>query len=119
MPRVVALRSTDRSKSDVVSLVLSQDAVVLGPNGDPWCGVSLSAEQARSLANRLSNIAAEIENQEEPGYRVSEQSLLHVSSVVVVHDGSQLGHRAFEAAMEFARRCLGTLDLIGIFGIDH
>jgi hypothetical protein len=92
--------------------------VCAGPDGDPWCGVTLNAEQARSLAQRLSNIAAEIENREECGYRTSPLLFEHASSVVVVHDGSQQSHRAFQAAMQCASRSLGTLDFVGIFGID-
>ena len=46
MPSIVTLRAKGQSKEDVISLVLSQDAISLGPDGDPWCGVTLSAEQA-------------------------------------------------------------------------
>jgi hypothetical protein len=82
-------------------LVLSQDAVTTGPDGDPWCGVTLSSAQARCLAQRLSSIATEkIENQEAPGYRTSTLSLAQLSSVVVVHDGSEQAHRAFQAAFK-------------------
>jgi hypothetical protein len=119
MPRIVTIRSKDCSDSDVVSLVLSQDAVSESPEGEPWCGLSLTADQARHLAARLSSIAEEIENQEEPGYRTSTKSFSHLSSIAVVHDGSQQGHRAFEAGLRFAAECLGTIDLIGIFGIDQ
>jgi hypothetical protein len=118
MPQILTLRSKSPSEQDVVSLVLSQDAVCTGPDGDPWCGVTLNAEQARSLAQRLSNIAAEIENREESGHRTSPLLFEHASSVVVVHDGSQQSHRAFQAAMQCASRSLGTLDFVGIFGID-
>ena len=117
MPQIVTLRSKDKSNKDVISLVLSQDAVSADQNGDPWCGVSLSSEQARSLAERLASFALEIENQEEDGYRTSSRSFVHLRSVVVVHDGSQSGHRAFEAALHLASRSLTTLDFIGIFGI--
>jgi hypothetical protein len=99
-------------------LVLSQDAVSVGPDGDPWCGVTLDAEQARSLAQRLFSMAVEIENHERPGYRTSSRSMIHLSSVVVVHDGSQQGHRALQAAMQLATRTLSTLDFMGVFGID-
>jgi hypothetical protein len=116
MPRIVALRAKGQSQDDVVSLVLSQDAVVAGPDGDPWCGVTLNVEQARCLAQRLCNLATEIENNEDCGHR---KSLLfeQASSVVVLHDGSEQSHRAFQAAMFCARRSFATLDLIGIFGI--
>src|SRR5262249_19218358 len=98
MPQIVTLRSTGQSKDGVMSLVLSRDAVGAGPDGDPWCGVSWNAEQARSLANRLCNIAAEIENREQSGHRTPPPLFDHVSSVVVLHDGSLQSHRAFEAA---------------------
>src|SRR5262249_36617362 len=118
MPRIHTVRTKNDFNQDVISLVLSQDSVSVGPDGDPWCGISLNAEQARCLAQRLCNIAVEIENQEKEGYRTSPRSLIHLSSVVVVHDGSEQGHRAFQAAMEFASRTLSKLDFIGIFGID-
>ena len=66
MPHIVTLRSKSQEQ-DVISLVLSQDAVSMGPDGNPWSGVTLNAEQARCLAQRLCNIAAEIENQEQLG----------------------------------------------------
>jgi hypothetical protein len=118
MPHIVTLRSKGQSRQDVISLVLSQDAVSAGPDGDPWCGVTLNTEQARSLAQRLCNIAAEIENGEQSGHRTSPLLFEHVSSVVTLHDGSMQGHRAFQAAIQCASRTLGTLDLIGIFGVD-
>src|SRR5262245_30135556 len=116
MPRIVTIRAKDESNRDVISLVLSQDAISVGPNGDPWCGVTLDSDQARSLAERLANFAIEIENQEQSGYRTSPRSFVHLNTVVVVHDGSQTGHRAFEAALHQARRCLASLDFIGVFG---
>src|SRR5262249_16432153 len=105
-------------KGDAISVVLSQDAVIAGPDGDPWCGVTLDAEQARCLAQRLFTIATEIENNEECGHRTSPLLLEHASAIVVLHDGSLQSHRACQAAMGYASRCHGTLHLIGIFGID-
>jgi len=99
-------------------LVLSQDAVCVGPDGDPWCGVTLNSEQARSLAQRLCNIATEIENGEQTGYRTTPLFFDHVSSVVVIHDGSQQSNRAFQAAIQCASRALGRLHFFGIFGVD-
>jgi len=118
MPRIVTVRSKGSSKEDVISVVLSQDAVSAGPDGDPWCGVTLSAEQARCLAERLRTLASEIESREECGYRTSQLLFENVSSVVVLHDGSQQSHRAFQAGLRCASRTLGTLDFIGIFGSD-
>lgn len=117
MPRIITMRSKDETDRDVVSLVLSQDALSIGPDGDPWSGVTLNAEQARSLAKRLASIATEIENQEEQGYRTSSLSFVHLTSIAVMHDGSQQGHRAVQAALEFASRSLGALELLGIFGL--
>src|SRR5262245_61881470 len=117
MPRIATIRSKDELNNDVIVLALSQGAVSLSPNGDPLCGITLSSEQARSLAQRLNNFALEIENQEEPGYRTSPSSLVHFTSVAVVHDGSQQGHRAFQAAFQIATRSLAALELVGIFGI--
>jgi hypothetical protein len=118
MPQIVTLRSKGQCSEDVISLVLSQDAVCVGPNGDPWCGVTLNSEQARSLAQRLCNIADEIENGEQSGYGTSTPFFDHVSSVAVIHDGSQQGHRAFQAGIQCASRVLGRLHLFGIFGVD-
>ena len=118
MPRIVTVRTKDKSNQDVISLVLSQDAISVGPDGDPWCGITLNSVQARALADRLYNFAAEIENREEQGYRTSTRSFVHLSSVVALHDGSQSGHRAFEAALHLAGRSLASLALIGIFGIS-
>jgi len=117
MPHIVTIRSKNETSQDVICLVLSQDAVAVDANGDPWCGVTLTSQQARSLAERLYSFALEIDNREEQGYRTSSLSLPHLDSVVVVHDGSLQGHRAFQIALEFARRSLGTLHLVGIFGI--
>jgi hypothetical protein len=118
MPHIVAFRSKGQSKGDGISVVLSQDAVITGPDGDPWCGVTMDAEQARCMAQRLHSIATEIENEEEYGYRTSPLLLEHASNVVVLHDGSLQSHRACQAAMQYAHRSLGNLDLIGVFGID-
>jgi hypothetical protein len=118
MPRIITVRSKGQSEVDVISLVLSQDAVSAGPDGDPWCGVTLNSEQARCLAQRLCTIATEIDNGEECGYRTSPLLFEHASAVVVLHDGSGQSDRAWRAAMQCAGRSLGTLDFIGIFGID-
>ena len=118
MPSIVTVRAKGTSEEDTISLVLSQDAVCVGPDGDPYCGVTLSADQARYLAERLTNLATEIENAEKYGHRTSPLLFENVSSVVVLHDGSQQGHRAFQAAVRCASRTLGTLQLIGLFGID-
>src|SRR5262249_23593491 len=48
MPHIVTLRSKGQEQ-DVISLVLSQDAVCTEPDGNPWSGVTLNAEQARCV----------------------------------------------------------------------
>jgi hypothetical protein len=63
-------------------------------------------------------MAAEIENKEDCGHRTSPLLFEHASAVVVLHDGSLQGHRACQAALQCSIRAMGTLDLIGIFGID-
>jgi len=117
MPHIVTIRSKNETNQDVICLVLSQDAVAVDANGDPWCGVKLTSVQARSLAERLYSFALEIDNQEGQGYQTSSLSLPHLDSVVVVHDGSLQGHRAFQMAFEFSRRSFAALDLVGIFGV--
>src|SRR5215831_18938179 len=118
MPSISTMRSKDADNNDVVALILSQDSVSAGPDGDPWCGIALSAEQARTLAERLCDFAAEIENREEPGFRCSSGSIPHIQTVMVLHDGSHQGHRAFRAALNLAAHSLAALDFIGIFGLD-
>src|SRR5262245_3526826 len=118
MPSISTIRSKDTDNNDVVALILSQDSVSAGPDGDPWCGIALSAEQARSLAERLCDFANEIENQEEPGFRCSSRLMPHLHTVLVLHDGTHQGHRAFRAALNLAARSLAALDFIGIFGWD-
>src|SRR5262249_46597600 len=49
--------------------------------------------------------------------RTSNRALGHLGLVGVVHDGSLQGHRAFQAALELARRPMASLDLVGVFGI--
>src|SRR5258705_7355262 len=118
MPRIVTIRSKDDSNREVISLVLSQDAVTESPNGDPCAGVTLNSEQARSLARRLSKLAAELESREEDRFAFPRSSI-PIASVVVVHDGSQPGHRAFATALHLARRSLVSIELIGIYGVSR
>src|SRR5262245_29408468 len=118
MPSISTIRSKDPQNNDVVALILSQDSVSASPDGDPWCGIALSAEQARSLAERLYDFANEIENREEAGFRCSSRFMPHLHTVLVLHDGSHQGHRAFRAALNLAARSLAALDFIGIFGWD-
>jgi nucleotide-binding universal stress UspA family protein len=111
MPRLTAVRTKNETGKDVVALVLSQDAVALDLDGNPWCGVALDAEQSRTLARRLEGFACEIESSEgrtQPPAR-------EIRSVAVLHDGSQQSHRAVQTALKLAAL---KVDLIGIVGIN-
>ena len=116
MPQIVALRAKDDSSRDLITVVLSQDAVCLGPDGEPWAGVSLNAQLARTLAGRLLQLANEIETQEEktqPSFR----PLVQITSVLVFHDGSGQGHRAVSLAFDFASRSHASVQIAGIYGV--
>jgi hypothetical protein len=63
MPQIVTIRTKDDSAGESIAVVLSQDAVCLGPDGQPWSGVSLKSEEARKLATRLLSLALEIDGQ--------------------------------------------------------
>lgn len=117
MPQIVAIRTKDDSCRDAIAVVLSQDAVCLGPDGQPWSGVSLSAPLARSLAERLLGLANEIErpNQAPDTFR----TLAQVNSILVFHDGSGQGHRTFTLALDLASRSRAAIQLVGIYGIQQ
>jgi nucleotide-binding universal stress UspA family protein len=123
MPQIVAIRTKDDSSRDTISVVLSQDAVCLGPDGQPWSGVSLTAQLARSLAERLLGLAKEIEGQEKPdklehyGSQDSFRPLTQVSSILVLHDGSGQGHRAAALALDLASRSLASVQFVGVYGV--
>jgi hypothetical protein len=117
MPRIVTLRTKDNSSDETIAVVLSQDAVCLGPDGQPWSGVSLSSQEARNLAARLISLALEIEGQRELGQQNCPNSLSDLASILVFHDGSEQSHRAFRLALDLASRSLATLQLAGIFGV--
>jgi hypothetical protein len=55
---------------------------------------------------------------QEKEYQPSTRSLAHLSSIVVVHDGSPQGHRALQAGLQLASRSFSKLDFMGIFGIN-
>ncbi len=99
-------------------MVLSQDAVCLGPDGQPWSGVSLKSEQARALAARLLALVKEIEKQQHLSQRSSLDSLASLSSILVFHDGSEQSHRAFRLALDFATRSLARIEIAAIFGVQ-
>ena len=100
MPQITAVRSKDDSSQDTISVVLSQDAMCVGPDGQPWSGVSLDTKLARSLAARLLELAKEIEGQKPSQTQDAHPSLAEISSVLVIHGGSAQGHRAFLLALD-------------------
>jgi hypothetical protein len=118
MPHIVAVRTKDDSSREAIAVVLSQDAVCLGPDGQPWAGVSLNAELARSLAERLLYLAREIEERPHAQDRSSAGSLDQVASILVVHDGSAQGHRASTLALDMASRSPAAIQLVGVYGVQ-
>lgn len=116
MPQIVAVRTKDDSSRDSIAVVLSQDAVCLGPDGQPWSGVSLSAQLARSLAARLLDLAKEIEDQDQK-HALEPRYLVPITSILVLHDGSLQGVRAFSLALDMAFRSNACIKLVGIYGV--
>jgi hypothetical protein len=55
-------RTPDKNGRDSIAVVLSQDAMFVTAEGDPFPGVALYAPQAREIAYRLLLFAQEIEN---------------------------------------------------------
>jgi nucleotide-binding universal stress UspA family protein len=118
MPQIVTIRTKDDSAGESIAVVLSQDAVCLGPDGQPWSGVSLKSEEARKLAARLLSLAMEIEGQKEFEQKNSLNTLADLASILVFHDGSEQSHRAFRLALDFASRSLAHIQLAGVFGVQ-
>jgi hypothetical protein len=118
MPQIVTVRTKDDTTGESIAVVLSQDAVCLGPDGQPWSGVSLKSEEARKLAARLLSLAMEIEGKKELEQKNSLNTLADLASILVFHDGSEQSHRAFRLALDFATRSLARIQLAGIFGIQ-
>jgi hypothetical protein len=117
MPQIAAVRTKDDSSRETIAVVLLQDAVCLGPDGQPWSGVSLSSQEARKLAACLVSLALEIEGSRELDRRKAPDSLADLASILVFHDGSEQSHRAFGWALELASRSLATIQLTGVFGV--
>jgi nucleotide-binding universal stress UspA family protein len=117
MPQIVTIRTRDAAAGESIAVVLSQDAMCLGPDGQPWSGVSLKSEEARKLAARLLSLATEIEGQQELAKK-SFNVLTDLASILVFHDGSEQSHRAFRLALDFASRSLARIQLAGIFGVQ-
>lgn len=55
-------RLPDKNGRDAIAVVLSQDAMFVSAEGDPFPGVALYVPQAREIAYRLLLFAQEIEN---------------------------------------------------------
>jgi hypothetical protein len=55
-------RVPDKTGRDAIAVVLSQDAMFVTAEGDPFPGVALYVPQAREIAYRLLLFAQEIEN---------------------------------------------------------
>jgi hypothetical protein len=55
-------RAPDKNGRDAIAVVLSQDAMFVNEEGDPYPGVALYVPQAREIAHRLLLFAQEIEN---------------------------------------------------------
>jgi len=59
---ISVFRAPDKDGRDAIALLLSQDAMVVAQDGEPYPGVALYAPQAREIAYRLLLFAQEIEN---------------------------------------------------------
>lgn len=59
---ISVFRAPDAQGRDAIAVVLSQDAMVLNVDGEPFPGVAVHPAQARELAYRLLLFAQEIEN---------------------------------------------------------
>jgi hypothetical protein len=59
---ISVLRAPDKEGRDAIALLLSQDAMVVLEDGEPYPGVALYAPQAREVAYRLLLFAQEIES---------------------------------------------------------
>lgn len=59
---ISALRAPYKNGRDAMALLLSQDAMLVLEDGEPYQGVALYAPQAREVAYRLLLFAQEIEN---------------------------------------------------------
>ena len=55
-------RTPDKDGRDSIAVILSQDAMLVTREGDPFPGVALYVPQAREIAYRLLLFAQEIEN---------------------------------------------------------
>jgi hypothetical protein len=65
---ISVFRAPDKNGRDAIALLLSQDAMVVLEDGEPYPGVALYAPQARQVAYRLLLFAQEIEEGRPAGF---------------------------------------------------
>jgi hypothetical protein len=97
MPKIAAILSDNSQSEKSISVMLSRDALFLDTEGIPSPGIGLSATQARTFAERLLTLAGEAESREAPEIGTGSGSIL------VVHDLTPRGERAFALALTLAR----------------
>ena len=97
MPKIATILSDDGQGQKSISLMLSRDALFLDPDGIPSPGIGLSATHARALAERLLMLAGQAEGKEMPEIGAASGAIL------VVHDLTTRGDRAFALALTMAR----------------
>ncbi len=106
MPKIATILSHDDHGQQYISLLLSRDALFLDPEGIPSPGIGLSAAQARLLADRLVMLAGQADGQVVP-----ESAKGSPAAILVVHDGTLRGDRAFGLALTMAQDSDATLYL--------
>ena len=67
-------RTPDKNGREAIAVVLSQDAMFVTAEGDPFPGVALYVPQAREIAYRLLLFAQEIENGRPFGFHATDSS---------------------------------------------
>src|SRR5262245_25666641 len=97
MPKIMTVPSTNTQGRNSVSLLLSRDALFLDADGIPSPGIELSPEQARSLGERLLLLA------QEAASPPTSQSRTQSAAILILHDGTKRGDRAFALALAMAR----------------
>ena len=97
MPKIATILSDGDQGQKSISLMLSRDALFLDPDGIPSPGIGLSADQARTLAGRLLTLASQAEGEETAEIAATS------AAIMVVHDGTTRGDRAFGLALRMAR----------------
>jgi hypothetical protein len=67
-------RAPDKNGRDAIAVALSQEAMFVTAEGDPYPGVALYAPQAREVAYRLLLFAQEIENGRPISFQAADSS---------------------------------------------